>query len=247
MRNRVRLLGCAAALVIVWACADPQPLAGGRQDTARAAERFDTLRRAMVDGQLRARGIRNEAVLAAMAKVPRHRFVLASDIERAYADRPLAIGHGQTISQPYIVGYMTEALQVAPGDRILEIGTGSGYQAAILAELAREVYTIEIVPELGERAKALLQELGYRNVQVRIGDGYLGWPEHQPFDGIIVTAAPDHIPEPLVAQLAPSGRMIIPVGRGDQQLIVVSRTAEGVVQKALLDVRFVPLVREQKR
>jgi protein-L-isoaspartate(D-aspartate) O-methyltransferase len=214
--------------------------------TASAEARFGAMRRAMVDQQLKARGIRSEAVLAAMAKVPRHRFVRPTDADRAYSDMPLPIGSGQTISQPFIVAYMTEALDVARDEKVLEIGTGSGYQAAVLAELAREVYTIEIIPELAERARALLQELGYRNVHVRVGDGYLGWPEAQPFDGIMVTAAPDQVPEPLVQQLAPNGHMAIPVGRGVQKLLVISKTSRGVVRQETLDVLFVPLVRKPR-
>ena len=200
----------------------------------------------MVESQLRARGIRNAAVLAAMEKVPRHRFVRESELELAYADGPLPIGYGQTISQPYIVAYMTEALNVSPGDTVLEIGTGSGYQAAILAELARDVYTIEIVPELAGRARTLLDALGYRNVHARVGDGYLGWPEFQPFDRIMVTAAPDHVPEPLLSQLAPNGRMVLPVGGQDQnqKLVILTRTPAGLIHQETLDVVFVPLVRK---
>lgn len=214
--------------------------------TAPEDARFSAMRRAMVDQQLRVRGIRSEAVLAAMARVPRHRFVRPTDTARAYSDMPLPIGSGQTISQPFIVAYMTDALDVSRDEKVLEIGTGSGYQAAVLAELAREVYTIEIVPELAERARALLRELGYRNVHVRVGDGYLGWPEAQPFDGIMVTAAPDHVPEPLVQQLAPNGHMAVPVGRGYQKLLVLSKTARGVVREETLDVLFVPLVRQPR-
>lgn len=198
----------------------------------------------MVQEQLRARGIRDRAVLAAMARVPRHRFVLPPYEYLAYEDSPLEIGFGQTISQPYIVAYMTEAAEVSPGDRVLEVGTGSGYQAAILAELAREVYTIEIIPELAAHAGAVLRELGYTNVQVRTGDGYAGWKEHAPFDAIVVTAAPDHVPPALVEQLAVNGKMIIPVGRGDQEMRVLTRTGKGVTQQSTLHVRFVPLVRD---
>jgi protein-L-isoaspartate(D-aspartate) O-methyltransferase len=203
----------------------------------------------MVEGQLRARGIRNAAVLAAMEKVPRHRFVAAPTLDLAYRDGPLPIGYGQTISQPFIVAYMSEALQVSRTDKVLEIGTGSGYQAAILGELAREVYTIEIVPELAERARALLATLGYRNVHVRVGDGYLGWPDLQPFDRIIVTAAPDHVPEPLVSQLAANGRMVLPVGpqHENQKLVILTRTPAGPIQQDTLDVVFVPLVRKPEQ
>src|SRR5687768_9739433 len=197
----------------------------------------------MVRDQIRARGIHDPAVLAAMGRVPRHRFVPASEQRRAYADRPLPIGFDQTISQPFIVAYMSEAAEIAPHDRVLEIGTGSGYGAAVLAELAREVYTIEIIPELAERARTVLRELGHANVHVRTGDGYAGWSEQAPFDAIVVTAAPDHVPPALVAQLAVNGRMIIPVGKGDQEMRVITRTAAGVTQESTLLVRFVPLVR----
>jgi protein-L-isoaspartate(D-aspartate) O-methyltransferase len=216
---------------------DSLPAHGDVQDS------FARERARMVQEQLRARGIRDPAVLAAMARVPRHRFVPAAYAHLAYADRPLPIGFDQTISQPYIVGYMTEAAEISAEGRVLEIGTGSGYQAAILGELAREVYSIEIVPELAMRARALLQDLGYANVHLRTGDGYVGWREHAPFDAILVTAAPDHVPPALVEQLAVNGRMIIPVGTGDQEMRVLTRTATGVVEQRTLPVRFVPLVR----
>lgn len=238
----VMTLTSAAAYRETSAISSAQVPAAGSLDEAR----FSAMRRAMVDQQLRARGIRSEAVLAAMAKVPRHRFVRPADADLAYADRPLPIGLGQTISQPFIVAYMTEALGMTRDHKVLEVGTGSGYQAAVLAEFVREVYTIEIIPELAERARALLQELGYRNVHVRVGDGYLGWPEAQPFDGIMVTAAPDHVPEPLVQQLAVNGHMAIPVGREYQKLLVISKTSRGVVRQETLDVRFVPLIRKPR-
>jgi protein-L-isoaspartate(D-aspartate) O-methyltransferase len=178
-----------------------------------------------------------------MGRVPRHRFVPPEYQYFAYADTPLPIGYEQTISQPYVVAYMTEAAEISPEEKVLEIGTGSGYQAAILGELAREVYTIEIIPELAERARSLLQQMDYQNVQVRTGDGYLGWPEHAPFDAIVVTAAPDHVPPALVEQLAVNGRMIVPVGDVEQRLRVITRTAAGIVEDTTLSVRFVPLVR----
>jgi protein-L-isoaspartate(D-aspartate) O-methyltransferase len=184
----------------------------------------------------------------AMRTVPRHRFVPPDLAGDAYANRPLPIGLGQTISQPFIVALMTELLQPRPDARMLEIGTGSGYQAAVLAECVAKVYTIEIVAPLGRQARSLLQELGYRNVDVRVGDGYKGWPEAAPFDGIIVTAAPDHVPQPLVDQLAPRGRMVIPVGsvHGIQDLLVITKDADGrAVTKRTIAVRFVPLTREK--
>jgi len=187
-------------------------------------------------------------VAAAIAKVPRHRFVPAHLADRAYENRPLPIGHEQTISQPFIVALMTDLIEPKPADRVLEIGTGSGYQAAVLAELVARVYTIEIVRPLGERAAGVLQTLGYRNVETRIGDGYLGWPEAAPFDGIVVTAAPERMPQPLVDQLAPNGRLIAPVGSrfGIQTLQLLRKDAQGrVVTRSVLEVRFVPLTRDR--
>jgi protein-L-isoaspartate(D-aspartate) O-methyltransferase len=217
------------------------PAEGGGQ---ALEELWAARRQNMVARQIEARGIHDSRVLAAMRKVPRHRFVPASEQDAAYNDTPLPIGFDQTISQPYIVGYMTEALQIEPHHRVLEIGTGSGYQAAILAELAREVYTVEIVAPLGERARETLAALNYQNVHVRIGDGYLGWPEHAPFDRVIVTAAPDHVPKPLVEQLAPGGRLIVPVGRLDQWIRILTKTGDRVIEETTIPVRFVPLVRE---
>ena len=208
-----------------------------------ADDAFARRRAAMVATQIEARGITDAAVLAAMRKVPRHRFVPPSLVDDAYVDGPLPIGLQQTISQPYIVAYMSEALRVSRHHKVLEIGTGSGYQAAVLGELAGAVYTIEIIPELGERARALLAELGYANVHVRIGDGYLGWPEQAPFDRIIVTAAPDHVPPPLVDQLAVGGHLVIPVGRWEQEMTIVTKTDRGVVTRTTIPVRFVPLTR----
>ena len=201
----------------------------------------------MVDRQIRARGVRDERVLEALRRVPRHEFVPAAQVPNAYEDSPLPIGEGQTISQPYIVGYMTEQLQVTPESRVLEIGTGSGYQAAVLAELVKDVYTIEIVAALAQRAKETLERRGYKNVHVRAGDGYRGWPEEAPFDRIIVTAAPDHIPQPLVDQLAVGGRMIIPVGDYYQQMTIITKTEKGVVQQRTIDVIFVPMTGEAQR
>lgn len=199
----------------------------------------------MVETQIRARGIADPRVLDAMARVPRHRFVRDRDIDLAYGDYPIDIGFGQTISQPYIVAFMTQALAAAADSRILEIGTGSAYQTAVLAEVVGQVYSIEIVPEHATRAAQLLEKLRYPNVAVRAGDGYTGWPEASPFDAVIVTAAPDHIPQPLVDQLKVGGRLVVPVGRGDQDLLVLTRTADGLEEHERLAVRFVPLTRSQ--
>lgn len=193
--------------------------------------------------------VKDEAVLRAMRTVPRHEFVPRSHRDEAYADRPLPIGYGQTISQPYIVAAMTELLKPDRDDVVLEIGTGSGYQAAILSPLVKEVYTIEIVKELGESAADRLKRLKYGNVHVRVGDGYHGWPEHAPFDGIIVTAAASHIPPPLLEQLKPGGRMVIPVGPPFQvqNLMLVEKDAEGrTKQRSLMPVQFVPLTRAKE-
>ena len=190
----------------------------------------------MVVTQIAARGITDARVLAAMRKVPRERFVPENLRSSAYLDGPLPIGHEQTISQSYIVAFMTEALRLREGDKVLEIGTGSGYQAAVVAECCRQVYTIEIVEPLAERAASTLKALGYSNIEVRHGDGYRGWPEHAPFDAIIVTAAPDHVPEPLVAQLAVGGRMVIPVGDVVQNIVLIEKTMTGTTSRRLLPV-----------
>jgi protein-L-isoaspartate(D-aspartate) O-methyltransferase len=198
----------------------------------------------MVDAQLKPmeRGIHHPEVLQAMLDVPRHELVPAKERDHAYEDRPLPIGHGQTISQPYIVAFMTQALDPGRQDRVLEIGTGSGYQAAVLARLVKEVYTIEIVEPLARQAAADLQRLGYKNVHVKNGDGYAGWPEHAPFDIIIVTCAPDHVPDPLTQQLREGGKLIIPVGGGSHQELVLIRKVEGrLVEEKALPVRFVPM------
>lgn len=197
----------------------------------------------MVDEQIRARGIRNERVLAAMLKVERHRFVLPAYLSEAYDDHPLPIGEGQTISQPYIVAFMTEVLDLKATDKVLEIGTGSGYQAAVLAEICDSVFSIEIFPSLAQKAEETLKELGYNNVFIKSGDGYRGWPEHAPFNGIIVTCAPEEIPGPLREQLAEGGKMIIPVG-GDyaQNLILLEKKNGKLVKSNVLPVRFVPMI-----
>lgn len=204
-------------------------------------------RKAMIETQLKARGIDSEMVIGAMAKIPRETFVPAELRPRAYEDSPLPIGHEQTISQPYIVALMTQLLAPAPDQKVLEIGTGSGYQAAILSGLVAEVFTIEIVEALATRAKETLADLKIDNVHVRSGDGYAGWPEEAPFDSIIVTCAPDHVPQPLIDQLKEGGRMVIPVGERFQiQKLVLLTKKEGVIhQDEVLDVKFVPLTRQR--
>ena len=195
----------------------------------------------MVDTQIKMRGVKNKAVLEAMGKVPRNLFVPPDMVDSAYSDNPLPIGHGQTISQPYIVALMTEILQLKSDSKALEIGTGSGYQTAILAELAATVYTIEIVEPLVKPVQELLKSLSYQNIFFKYGDGYEGWPEEAPFDAIIVTAAPKRIPEPLIQQLTIGGRMVIPVGDYHQDLILLTKMEHGVQEKNITAVRFVPM------
>jgi protein-L-isoaspartate(D-aspartate) O-methyltransferase len=226
-------------------------LAGCHREAAPAppaATSFASQREETVAQQIRARGVKDDRVLAAMAKVPREEFVPADQRPFAYEDRPLPIGEGQTISQPYIVALMTELLEVRKGDKVLEIGTGSGYQAAVLAELTPNVYTIEIIPTLAQRAEQTLRRLGYTTVKVKTGDGYLGWPEFAPFDGIIVTCAPDKVPEPLQRQLAEGGRMVIPVGPQwtGQTLYVLRKQGGKLEHTAVIPVQFVPMVREHR-
>lgn len=211
------------------------------------ADESQAQREEMVAGQIQARGVSDPRVLAAMRRVPRHRFVPPSLKDEAYEDRPLPIGWGQTISQPYVVAFMTEALRLQGGEKVLEIGTGSGYQAAVLAETGCRVFSLEIIPELAATASLRLKELGYSGVHAKTADGYYGWPEEAPFDAIIVTCAAGHLPPPLIKQLKPGGRMIIPVGPAMfiQDLVLVGKDAQGrVTTRSLMAVRFVPLVRE---
>ncbi len=228
-----------AVVLVLLICIGWLSVAGGAEDFSRE-------RNEMVDEQLIGRGLKDERVLAAMRAVPRHLFVPKKEEKWAYEDSPLPIGHGQTISQPYIVAYMTEQLGLKPEDRVLEIGTGSGYQAAVLAELGAEVYSIEIVPELAEEAGKNLERADYEKVQTRQGDGYKGWPEAAPFDAIIITAAAETIPAPLVEQLGPGGKLIMPKGPvgGYQELILVERLGDALKTRSLLPVRFVPFTRE---
>lgn len=213
------------------------------QNSSAAEPDYSAKRNRMVD-LIASRGVRDKRVLNAMRKIPRHSFVPSHMRLIAYRDSPLPIGEGQTISQPYIVAYMTEALSLKVSDRVLEIGTGSGYQAAVLAELVNSVFTIEIVPTLGKRASSVLKTLGYPNVTVRIGDGYRGWPEKAPFDAIIITAAPKRIPEPLLEQLNEGGRMILPLGGRSQELILLTKRNGQIIRKNLLPVIFVPMTGE---
>ena len=213
---------------------------GGPDPTARA-------RAGMVDRQIVARGVKDERVLAVLREVPRHLFVPPDQAAQAYDDHPLPIGSGQTISQPYVVAFMTEQLRLTGSERVLEIGTGSGYQTAVLARLAARVYSVEIRDELAERARERLSASGATNVEVRAGDGWFGWKEEAPFDGILVTAAPETVPGPLLEQLAPGGRMVIPVGGFYQELKVIERTADGFRERSVLPVRFVPFVGEAEK
>ena len=235
LRTRVRVLLAAVAGLI--GCGEPPRAGSGAEDPRDARLR-------MVSEQIEARGVTDERVLAAMRAVPRHEFVDEAHRSRAYRDTPLPIGEGQTISQPYIVAAMTELAGVEPGERVLEVGTGSGYQAAVLAEIGAEVYTIEIVAPLAQRAAETLARLDYRTVRARAGDGYRGWPEAAPFDAILVTAAAPRVPQPLLDQLAPGGRLVIPVGRGWQELEVHERGAEGISVRRVFAVRFVPMTGE---
>jgi protein-L-isoaspartate(D-aspartate) O-methyltransferase len=215
---------------------------------AAQTDRFAGERQRMVVDQIERRGVADPAVLAALARVPRHLFVPEDVRANAYADTPLPIGYHQTISQPYIVGLMSSLLALKPGDKVLEIGTGSGYQAAVLAELGAQVYTIEIVAPLGEQALRTFHELGYDSIHTRIDDGYKGWPEQAPFDAVVLTAAPAQIPQPLLDQVKPGGRIVAPVGKGWQDLIVLTKQADGSFDKrSVLPVRFVPMTGEAQR
>ncbi len=218
------------------------------QDAVTSASRqidFKTLRDKMVSEQIGARGVKDRRVLEVMRKIERHRFVSSAIAHLAYADTPLPIGEGQTISQPYIVALMTELAQLKDTDRVLEIGTGSGYQAAIMAELSKEVYTIDILPGLAKRAEILLKDLGYKNIRVKCGDGYQGWPEFAPFDAIIVTCAPRDVPSALVEQLAEGGRLVIPVGTLYQELKLLVKTSGKLEEKDIIPVSFVPMIRKR--
>jgi protein-L-isoaspartate(D-aspartate) O-methyltransferase len=213
--------------------------------TINHKDQFSDRRNHMVEIQLKGRGIKDERVLQAMLKVERHKFVPPNLVNYAYHDYPLSIGEEQTISQPYIVALMTELMELKGNERVLEIGTGSGYQAAILAEIAKKVFTIEIIPTLATRAKQKLDSLGYQNIQVRTGDGYQGWVEFAPFDAIIVTAAPKHIPPPLLEQLKGGGHLVLPLGAFNQELLQITKNKDGTTsKKSIIPVRFVPMTGE---
>ena len=220
----------------------PFPLIAGADSSETS---FAQKRKQMVENQIKAREMKDLRVLDAMLKVKRHLFVPSHSRHLAYEDYPLPIGEGQTISQPYIVALMTELLALKGTERVLEIGTGSGYQTAILAELAGEVYTIEILEPLARQSKRLLKELNYKNIKVKIGDGFLGWPEFSPFDGIVVTCAPEKIPPPLLEQLAEGGRLVIPVGKYWQNLKLVRKIKNRIKEEDIIPVRFVPMLREK--
>jgi len=226
------------------------PLAGEGQPPAPIAEdpRFTRARETMVRRHFRGRDITDRKVLDVMGRIPRQRFVPAELAEQAYADRPLPIGHGQTISQPYIVALMTQLARPKAGSRALDVGTGSGYQAAVLGEICKEVYSIEILKPLADEARTRLKRLGYKNVTIRSGDGYRGWPEKAPFDVIIVAAAPDHVPKPLIDQLAPGGRLVIPVGETYQELVVIEKQQDGTARRTpVIPVMFVPMTGEAEK
>lgn len=237
---------------LAWCLVQPQLQAGVGRPAAFAAEEgidgvpSEVLRERLVN-KIVAQGVSDKKVIAAMRAVQRHEFVPGRYRDAAYEDHPLPIGMDQTISQPFVVAYMTEMLKLRGGDKVLEIGTGSGYQAAVLAEIADTVYTIEILEPLAHTAEKTLKRLGYENIFVKVGDGYQGWPEHAPFDAIIVTAAPGHIPPPLVEQLKVGGRMVIPVGKWSQRLILITKDKDGVTKKMDLPVRFVPMTGEAQK
>ena len=236
--RRKNLFAMPAVWLVAW-------LLGCAPRQAPSEPRWESLRQEMVARQIEARGVRDSRVLAAMRSVPRHLFVPESLRSEAYGDSPLPIGDGQTISQPYIVALMTELARPESSDRALEIGTGSGYQAAVLAHLVREVYSVEILESLGNQAAARIRALGYDNINVRVGDGYAGWPEKAPFDLILITAAPERVPPALLDQLAAGGRMVVPVGQegGVQSLQLIRKHPDGSLEiKDVLPVRFVPLV-----
>jgi protein-L-isoaspartate(D-aspartate) O-methyltransferase len=242
------LVAIGVGVIFVLRPSEPSKRPSSDRGSSPGQEGFPAQRRDMVERQIAARGLKDRRVLAAMSAAPRHEFVPRAHLERAYSDGPLPIGFGQTISQPYIVALMTELAQVRKGDNVLEVGTGSGYQAAVLAELTDRVYSVEIVPELARDAADRLKRLGYASVRVRAADGYFGWERHAPFDAILVTAAPDHVPPPLIRQLKEGGRMVIPVGPPGsyQTLWRIRKTGGRVASENVTDVAFVPLTRDAR-
>ncbi len=244
MNRPIRILFSSLSILIVIAVLSTQSACPNAHAAKFTDNDFQEQRLAMVESQIMERGVKDRSVIEAMMAVPRHKFVSENYLNRAYDDSPLPIGYGQTISQPYIVAYMTEILNLNKNSRVLEVGTGSGYQAAILSPIVKQVYTIEIIPELAKSAAVRLKDLGYHNVEVAIGDGYFGWNKYAPFDAIIVTAAAGHIPPPLIEMLKNNGRMVIPVGGSFliQNLILVTKDKDGnVTTRNLIPVRFVPL------
>jgi protein-L-isoaspartate(D-aspartate) O-methyltransferase len=233
------ILGSIIFFIVLTQCTD-----GKRGSESNPKGDLKAMREKMVETQIKARGVKDPRVLSALLKVERHRFVPEEHLNSAYSDQPLPIGEGQTISQPYIVALMTELLELKGEEKVLEIGTGSGYQAAILGELAKEVYTIEIIESLASMAKKRLSEFGYQNIKVKAGDGYLGWPEAAPFDAIIITAAPDHIPKPLIEQLKEGGRMVVPVGTYTQELKKIIKRSGKIEPIDIIPVVFVPMTGE---
>lgn len=246
-KTQLLLIPVILVFLILLSCRDSENKETEMTLQESPEDTYTEAREAMVRTQIEPRGVKDKQVLEAMRKVARHRFVPASLEDRAYSDGPLPIGEGQTISQPYIVALMTELLGLKSGDKVLEIGTGSGYQAAVLGEIVEEVYTIEIICSLAETAEKRLKEMGYENITVSCADGYQGWKEHAPFDGVIVTAAPDHIPQPLVDQLKVGAKLVIPVGDVFQELMVITKTETGIKKMNAIPVRFVPMTGEAER
>lgn len=247
MRRDLLFILILTSTLLGGACMKSQNKEEALQQGAGGEDFFTKLRNQMVDEQIIQRGVKDKLVLEAMRKVPRHKFVPSELEGMAYNDTPLPIGEGQTISQPYIVALMTESLGLKGGEKILEVGTGSGYQAAVLAEIVDEVYTIEIIKSLADQARQRLEKMGYTNIFVRHGDGYRGWPEKAPFDAIIVTAAPEEIPPPLLEQLKVGGKLVIPLGEQYQELVLVEKKKKGFKKRYLIPVRFVPMTGEAEK
>jgi protein-L-isoaspartate(D-aspartate) O-methyltransferase len=244
VKRTILFLVCFITLLFYSSCKPQKSLEELHMNNV---DKFYKLRLDMVETQLKNRDITDKKVLDTMLKIERHKFVPPQYQDSAYDDTPLPIGFNQTISQPYIVALMTQLLELKGDEKILEIGTGSGYQTAVLAELCKEVYTIEIIPDLAKKATKTLTELGYKNIFIKIGDGYEGWKEHSPFDGIIVTCAPDHIPQPLIDQLKEGGKIVIPVGDFYQELVLGKKVEGKIIQKTIIPVRFVPMLREKNK